>query len=138
MPMGQDCEAFIGSTTLVWVALQHAFVHCIRCLTLLQRRSNLAPVETERTSASLCWSVLSLLLLVYRKLKRTLSIKSTTMAYPAIILLSECLGTADSAMHGLNCHQSCSCSFSRLDCLEILVLSTVLRFPTTMSVSCER
>ncbi len=120
LPAGQASEEFIGSTVLGRVALQHAFIHCIRCLNLLQCCSNLAPVKTKRTAAFAAQS-LGLLVLVCRKWKRPLFIKSTTMAHPAIS------DNADSVMHGLKCHHSYSCLFSPLNCLEVLALSTVGR-----------
>ena len=63
---GHDSEAFIGSTTLGRAPLQHAFVHCIRCLILLQCRSNPAPAETKRTAACATW-FLDILVLVCHK-----------------------------------------------------------------------
>ena len=51
---GQDFEAFIGTTTLGRVPLQHAFIHCIRCLTLLQSRSSPAPAQKKKASGLYC------------------------------------------------------------------------------------
>lgn len=125
MRTGQDSEAFIGSTNLGRVALQHAFIHCIRSLTLLHCRWTLVPVETERIAACAAQS-LGLLVLVCRKSKRQLFIKSTAMAHPATSVWSERPDVCRQRLHGLNCHQSYSCLFSPLNCLQVLVLRTVL------------